>query len=91
MHPFLFGAWLACQALDVTTTAVALRNPRLHEGNPLARGGRGYALKVAVNLAGVALYRRQTAPVLKVAIPVIFASAGCGAGALNIRTMRSVR
>ncbi len=91
MNPLLLTAWLACQSLDLTTTAIALRNPNLTEGNTLLRGRQGIALKISVNLGAYLWSRKQDSKGVRYVVPATFAVAGCVPGVMNLRTMRSVR
>lgn len=94
MHPLLLAAWIGCQALDLSSTAVALQNPRILEGNRIMRGSHLATVKISVNV-GIFLAARKVArqhPDRKVrhALPVIMAASGCVPGALNLRTLRAV-
>ena len=95
MNALFLTAWIACQSFDVASTAIALNNPRLKEGNPLMRGPQLYTLKVSANI-GAFFWQRDIArarPTSKVrhVVPLTMAAAGCAAGTLNTRTIQSVR
>ncbi len=83
MNPILLTAWLACQALDGTTTAIALHRygPGV-ESNPIMRKGH-IPIRIGVNLGGLLAYRRTKAR----AIPVVLAISGCAAGGWNLRQL----
>lgn len=91
MHPLLLAAWLGCQALDLSSTAVALQHPRIVEGNRLMRGPQLATLKVSVNvgmfLAARKLAKTHPGGAVRLGVPAIMAAAGCVPGALNLRTM----
>lgn len=85
---WLLTAWLACQALDTTTTVVALNRPGFVEANrfmPNSPAGT-IGIKVGVNLGAIIWYRKsEDRPK---AIPIIMAASGCAAGAVNLHAMR---
>jgi len=94
MSPWLLAAWIGCQALDSSTTAVALRDARLMEGNPLLRGPHFVTMKISVNV-GALLWQRQIdkqrpASAVRRVLPIVMAGSGCGAGALNLRTLHTI-
>lgn len=84
---------LGCQSLDLSSTLYGLSTGRVHEGNPLMRGSHLVAVKVSVNLGAVigqhALAKRPGAA--KWILPVAFVATGCGAGLLNLRTIRRAK
>lgn len=88
MNPFILAAWITCQSLDATTTAVALARPTLTEANPIMAGSRGIPLRVSINLSAVLLARRATRPQRHV-IGVALATSGCSAGAWNLHQLGS--
>jgi uncharacterized membrane protein len=89
MNTFLIALAMSCQAFDITSTAVALRDPRLMEGNPMLRGPQLYALKISVNVTALWAYKKDKR--LKVALPLVLAGSGCLAGSLNVHTMNSLK
>lgn len=92
MHPWLLAAWIGCQSFDMTSTAINLRHPQIHEANPIMRGPRGYVLKASVNVGAIVWQRAafRTGPnarsKARFVLPAIMAGAGCLAGAGNIQT-----
>lgn len=88
------AAWIGCQAFDAISTAVALRDPRIKEGNPIMRGPQLYAVKVSVNLAlGFTqhqIQKRESDGWKRFVLPATLALSGCTAGILNTRTLRSL-
>jgi hypothetical protein len=86
MTALLFAAWFACQGADIATTYHALHQPGFTEGNAALRGPHLYALKVSVNVGLFALHTHVKAQ-HRFVIPVTMAAAGCGAAALNLRTL----
>lgn len=94
MNGFLLAAWIGCQSFDLGSTAIARRDARIQEGNPVLNGPHGYALKISVNV-GALLWQRNAlkdAPGSKAGwiAPIAMASTGCLAGTLNVRTMQSL-
>jgi hypothetical protein len=81
MNTILLTAWIACQALDVGSTALALKTGRFVEGNSLMAGKRGYVIKVSANVAMFTQRKRSKL------IPIVMSASGCLAGSLNIHTM----
>jgi hypothetical protein len=88
MNTLFLAAWLGCQAFDMTTTAVALRNPAIQEVNPLMRGSGGYALKIGLNVGLFLWARHDQSPAARTVVPLVMASAGCAAGLLNVHTLQ---
>ncbi len=83
MTPLLLTAWFACQALDGTTTAVALHRYGADvERNPIMRKGH-IPIRVSLNVAGIFAYRRTRAKT----IPIVLAISGCAAGGWNLRQL----
>ena len=93
MSGWLLISWLACQSFDVTSTAIALRDPRLHEANGIMRGPQMYPIKVSVNIGALIWQRKlaKRAGKARYVLPVAMAVSGCVAGSLNMRTMRGAR
>jgi hypothetical protein len=87
MNILFLAAWLGCQAFDMTTTAVALRNPAIEEGNPVMRGSRGYALKIGVNVGLFLWARHDQSSAGRTFVPLVMAGAGCAAGALTVHKL----
>lgn len=91
----LYSSWIGCQSFDAISTAVALRNPGIIEGNPVMRGPHIYAVKISVNVGlgfwQHAYVRDHPQSKARFAIPVAMASAGCFAGMLNTRTIHNLK
>jgi hypothetical protein len=84
LHTALLIAWIGCQPFDLGTTLVGLQRPGIQEGNRLMRGPHLVPVKIGVNL-GFLLWpeaRKSNA------IPAMFATAGCAAGAWNLHVLR---
>jgi hypothetical protein len=88
MNTLFLAAWLGCQAFDMTTTAVAIRNPAIEEGNPVMRGSRGYALKIGVNVGLFLWARHDQSSAGRIVVPIVMAGAGCAAGPLNLHALQ---
>lgn len=84
-----FAAWIACQAADATTTAIALKHPRVSEANPIMRPA-GLTIRVSVNVGAFFVAKKGTERQQKV-IASAFAASGCGAAAWNVSQLRSLR
>ncbi len=85
------AAWIGCQSADLISTAVALRNPRIAEANPLAQPPLGYVLKISVNVGLGAGYLKLKPSRAKTMLPWIAAVGGCLPAVWNVRTIRSVQ
>ena len=83
--PWLYAAWIACQALDTTSTALALHRGSFHEGNPfLPVDARAIvAVKVTVNL-GAAAFQPHTTGRVRYVLPLTLAGTECAAGVWNL-------
>lgn len=86
MTGLLLAAWIGCQAFDLSSTAIALRDPAFREANPLLRH-HGYEIKISVN-AGMLLWQRRMHGKRKNVVSATMAIAGCSAGAVNVAKVR---
>lgn len=88
------AAWIGCQSFDAISTAIALHDPRIKEGNPIMRGPQLYAVKISVNFAlGFTqhqIQKRESDGWKRFVLPATLALSGCTAGILNTRTMRNL-
>lgn len=90
MNTLLLTAWIACQSLDVGTTAYGLQHG-FREANPAMRGSHAMALKVSVNIGAFVWHRKIAERPNAWVIPVTMAAGGCVPGALNLQKIGSQR
>lgn len=95
MNGIMFGIWLGCQSLDLTSTNIALNNPNLAEGNPIMHNRMiGNGLKIGINISALIAYRKmsqKSESKIKYMAPIAMGVSGCFAGISNVRLIKSVK